>query len=234
MRTVSICGILAFSIIMGKKRVDKDKIVQAFLTSAAEKGAGGSSLADIAKLLGITKASLYNHFESRDQMYDAAVSFCAEYMSRVEFITGGTDAYLQLLPADAFAKIVRQYFRSYEIEPLFPMYVFIHSEQFFSKAAADTAAAEKEKIASGLTDLIVKFEADGKLSQHPLKDTQRSSSFLATALCEQLSSYIMNKKETVRQNPESGAGSLFSLPPDDALLTSILEQDLIYWKQIIA
>jgi AcrR family transcriptional regulator len=215
---------------MGRKRIDRDKIVQSFLASAFEKSAGATSLADVASLLDVKKASLYNHFESRDEIYDAALDFCAEYMGRVRFIPGRMDPLFEFTPVDALAKIVRQYFRSYEIEPLFQMYTFIHSNQFFTKKAADIAADEKQKIADGITDLAVKFAAAGKLNQHPLKDTQRHAVFFATALSEQLNTYITNKKETVRQNPESGAGSLFALPPDDDVLNEILEQDILYWN----
>lgn len=215
---------------MGKKRIDRDKIVQSFISSAFDKSAGATSLADIASLLDVNKASLYNHFESRDQIFEAALDYCAGYMGNVQFIPGGIDSFMELSPVDALAKVIRLYFRSYEIEPLFQMYTFIHSSQYFTKRAADIAAAEKQKIAAGITDLAVRFAAAGKLNQHPLKDTQRHASFFATALSEQLDSYITAKKETVRQNPESGTGSLFALPPDDKALNEILEQDILYWN----
>ena len=216
--------------IMGRKRIDRDKIVQSFLVSAFEKSAGATSLADVASLLDVNKASLYNHFKSRDEIYDATLDFCAEYMGKVQFIPGSMDPLFELMPVDALAKLIRQYFRSYEIEPLFQMYTFVHSNQFFAKKAADIAAGEKRKIAEGITDLAVKFAAAGKLNHHLLKDTQRHAAFFATALSEQLNTYITNKKETVRQNPESGAGSLFALPPDDSTLNEILEQDILYWN----
>ncbi|MFC2282215.1 MAG: TetR/AcrR family transcriptional regulator, partial [Treponema socranskii subsp. buccale] len=110
---------------MAKKRIDRDKIIQAFLTCAFEKSAGAVSLADIASLLGVNKASLYNHFSSRDAIYEAAIDFCAEYMSGVRFIPESADSLVLLSFSDALAKIVKQYFRSYEIEPLFQMYAFI-------------------------------------------------------------------------------------------------------------
>lgn len=215
---------------MGKRRIDCDKIVQSFLASAFDKSAGATSLADIAALLDVNKASLYNHFESRDEIYDAALDFCAGYMGKVQFIPDSMNSLLELTPVDALAKVIRQYFRSYEIEPLFQMYVFVHSNQFFTKKAADISSCEKMKIADGITDLAVKFSAAGKLSRHLLKDTQNHAAFFATALSEQLNTYITNKKETVRQNPESGAGSLFALPPDDKALNEILEQDILYWN----
>jgi Bacterial regulatory proteins, tetR family. len=215
---------------MGKRRIDRDKIVYSFLASAFDKSAGATSLADVAALLDVNKASLYNHFESRDEIYEATLDFCAEYMGNVRFIPGSMDTLLELTPVDALAKIIRQYFRSYEMEPLFQMYTFVHSNQFFTERAAVIAACEKQKIAGGITDLAVNFSAAGKLNLHLLKDTQRHAAFFATALSEQLNTYITNKKETVRRNPESGTGSLFALPPDDRALNDILEQDILYWN----
>lgn len=215
---------------MGKKRIDRDKIVQSFLSSAFDKSAGATSLADIAALLDVNKASLYNHYKSRDEIYDATLDFCGEYMGKVQFIPGNMNQLLELSPVDALAKVLRLYFRSYEIEPLFQMYTFIHSSKFFTKKAADITVDEKRKIADGITDLAVKFAAAGKLNQHPLKDVQRHADFFADALSEQLNAYITNKKERVRQNPESGTGSLFALPPDDKALNELLELDILYWN----
>ena len=148
---------------MAKKRIDRDKILQAFLTCAFEKSAGAVSLADIASLLGVNKASLYNHFSSRDEIYEAAIDFCAEYMSGVRFISERADSLVSLPFADALSKIVKQYFRSYEIDPLFQMYAFIHSSKFFSSKAALAAEQEAQKIADDTASLVARFAERGKL-----------------------------------------------------------------------
>ena len=70
---------------MSKKNISQEKIIQAFIASAFEKSAGGTSLADISESLEIKKASLYNHFSSRDEMYAAAVDFCGKKLEA--FIT---------------------------------------------------------------------------------------------------------------------------------------------------
>ena len=43
---------------MSKKNISQEKIIQAFIASAFEKSAGGTSLADISESLEIKKASL--------------------------------------------------------------------------------------------------------------------------------------------------------------------------------
>lgn len=49
----------------------KEEIVRAALLLAAENGLGTVSMQQIADKVGITKASLYNHFKSRDEIVDA-------------------------------------------------------------------------------------------------------------------------------------------------------------------
>ena len=261
---------------MAKKRIDRDKILQAFLTCAFEKSAGAVSLADIASLLGVNKASLYNHFSSRDAICEAAIDFCADYMSGVRFIPESADSLAPLSFSDALAKIVKQYFRSYEIEPLFQMYAFIHSSKFFSSEAARAAERETQKIADDTASFIARFAAEGKLPGTESKAEQTSALdagsagnvnrmgnmrqadgtpdagsagdapqtlqtaasdalkeralFFARELSAELSAYIVEKKETLRQNPESGAGSLFALPADDSALAKIIARAEAYWK----
>lgn len=215
---------------MGKKRIDKDKIIQAFLTSAAEKSAGATSLADIGVILSVNKASLYNHFSSRDEIYDAAIDFCGIYMQNVQFFPADTAVSKKDGFTDTVKKLIRQYFRSYEIEPLFQMYAFIHSEKFFNEKAASIAADEKKKIADGIISLAKKCVELKRITEQNAADLSSRASFFSDALSSQLNSYITAKKETVRQNPETGAGSLFALPTDDKLLGSIIEQDTAFWN----
>ena len=274
---------------MAKKRIDRDKIIQAFLTCAFEKSAGAVSLADIASLLGVNKASLYNHFSSRDAICEAAIDFCAEYMSGVRFIPESAASLAPLSFSDSLSKIVKQYFRSYEIEPLFQMYAFIHSSKFFSSEAFRAAERETQKIADDTASFIARFAAEGKLPGTESKAEQTSpldagsaenanrtgdmrqtdgmqaadakaekqtdgatdagsagdaphtlqtapsdalkkrALFFARELSAELSTYIVEKKETLRQNPESGAGSLFALPSDDSALAKITDRALAYW-----
>ena len=257
---------------MAKKRIDRDKIIQAFLTCAFEKSAGAVSLADIASLLGVNKASLYNHFSSRDAIYEAAIDFCADYMSGVRFIPEIADSLAPLSFSDALAKIVKQYFHSYEIEPLFQMYAFIHSSKFFSSEASRAAERETQKIADDTASFIARFAAEGKLplaeNGYGLKDVSGADTkakaekqtdgatdagsagdaphtlqtapsdalkeralFFARELSAELSAYIVEKKETLRQNPESGAGSLFALPADDSALAKIIARAVSYWTR---
>ena len=71
---------------MASKNISREKIISAFLFCAFDKNVGATSLQDIAEYLGIKKASLYNHFAGRDEMYAATLEYCRDYCERLSFI----------------------------------------------------------------------------------------------------------------------------------------------------
>ena len=51
----------------------KESILEEALRQFSQKGFDGTSMSDIAKPLGITKAALYKHFESKQQIFDEII-----------------------------------------------------------------------------------------------------------------------------------------------------------------
>ena len=199
---------------MARKKLSREKIINAFLVSAFDSSAGATSLQNISDILQIKKASLYNHFESRDEMYAAVVLYCREYLDDVNF-----------LPDDIFSvvrKVLRRYILLFENEPLFQIYVFIHTEQYFCRAAYLAVDAERNKIQNGFRTIFDAYLETGAICNSESKDMHTLADWYASAFLQQLDIYIMRKKEVVRQNPECGAGSLFSMPSDESELEEIL------------
>ena len=60
-------------------RNTKDRIIQASLRLFAKRGFSGVSTSDIAREVGITKAALYRHFDSKQAIFDGIVSKMQEY-----------------------------------------------------------------------------------------------------------------------------------------------------------
>lgn len=211
---------------MGKKNISQEKIIQAFISSAFDKSAGGTSLADVSQILEIKKASLYNHFESRDAMYAATLVHCAKQFEEVGFlqdktlegISGG-----KATPSAVFKKLITRYFELFENEPLFQIYVFIHSEQYFNIEALKIVEAENEKIFDGIKSVIAEFSNSGKIEKKTDKEQKDIAATIAAIIIQHRDSYIAARKETVRQNPDCGAGSLFALPTDEAALNKTLK-----------
>ena len=206
---------------MSKKNISQEKIIQAFLSSAFDKSAGGTSLADVADSLEIKKASLYNHFDSREAMYAASVEYCKNQIGAVEFLIPKlADSLLdgKTTVQSAFKKLISRYFALFDSEPLFKMYVFVHTEQYFNVECLKIVQAQAEKMAENirtLFDCAVAVKTFKPKTEKELKDLCLDCTSL---ILQQLDSYIAVRKETVRLNPETGAGSLFELPSDNNII----------------
>lgn len=221
---------------MSKKRISREKIINAFLFSAFDKSAGATSLQDISDFLQIKKASLYNHFSSKDEMYEATLLYCSDYLNFVNFLPEELLKDSRIYSENvfsAFKKIIKRYIQIYESEPLFQIFVFVHTEQYFNKAASNIADLEILKIENGIRKLVKGFIEKGKIKNLTEIEINNFSKWFALAILQQIDIYIMHKKEIVRQNPESGTGSLFALPTDDSALSEILDLTDNYINSII-
>lgn len=205
---------------MSKKQITQEKIIQSFLTSAATKGAGATSLSDISDMLEIKKASLYNHFTSREDMYNATLDYCSLEILNSTFLVKecveaaanskiGALAYLK--------KTITQYFKLFESEPFYKMHVFIHSEQYFNRKALDIVQADYKRMGDQLREALKIFKKAEKC-QFEDKELKEISSSIISVITSQLDQYIARKQEIIRQNPDTGVGSLFALPTDEAQL----------------
>ena len=211
---------------MSKKNISQEKIIQAFLASAFDKSAGATSLADVSEGLEIKKASLYNHFESRDAMYAASIAYSANEIGAVSFleektlesIKGGKTA-----PAAVFKKLITRYFELFENEPLFQIYVFIHSEQYFNLEALKIVEGENNQLCDSIKDMLSAFVAAKKIEKKTEKELKDIAGEIAAVIIQHRDSYIAARKETVRQNPDSKAGGLFALPTDEVALSRTLK-----------
>ena len=209
---------------MSKKNISQEKIIQAFLGSAFEKSAGATSLADVADRLEIKKASLYNHFDSREAMYDASLVYCENEIGKIRFLA---DKALESIKngknsvQGLFKKLVSRYFGLFDSEPLFKMYVFIHTEQYFNQKALRIFQMQTEILNEDVKKIIKSIceiqenEMNKKLSD---KEQKEVAICFSSLILQQLDAYIAVRKETVRQNPETGAGSLFELPSDNNII----------------
>lgn len=211
---------------MSRKNISQEKIIQAFIKSAFEKSAGATSLADISEILEIKKASLYNHFENRDAMYDATLEYCAKQIAGVSFLPSKTlDAIKnnKISPSTQFKKLITRYFDFYENEPFFEIYTLVHTEQYFRLEALKIIEKETENIINSIYKILREFSLAGKLPEKTDKELKDASSIITAIIIQQRDFYIIKKKETVRQNPESGAGSLFALPTDETSLSKTVK-----------
>ncbi len=211
---------------MSKKNISQEKIIQAFLASAFDKSAGATSLADVSEGLEIKKASLYNHFESRDAMYAASIAYSAQEIGAVSFLEEKTLESIKggkVAPSAVFKKLITRYFELFENEPLFQIYVFIHSEQYFNLDALKIVEGENNQLCDSIKDMLTAFAAAKKIAKKTEKELKDIANELAAVIIQHRDAYIAARKETVRQNPDSKAGGLFALETDEAALSRTLK-----------
>lgn len=220
---------------MTRKNISQEKIINAFLFCAFDKSAGATSMADIAEYLGIKKASLYNHFESREIMYEKTMNYCKRSLGGIAFLPEKyitPDLFENNSIFEVFNNLIKKFIQFYEVEPFFQIYTFIHSEQYFNKDAASIVDDEIFRIELGVSQILLRYCVEKKLELTP-GEIDSGVKFYASALMQQIDSYIMHKKEIVRQNPECGAGSLFALPTDEEALNKIYSLSENFLKQLV-
>lgn len=221
---------------MAKKRLSQEMIINAFLFSAFDKSAGSTSLQDIAFSLGIQKASLYNYFHSKEEMYFSTVDYCRIYMDSVNFLPDNLMADGRIYKIgikEAFEKILKRYVQLCETEPIFQIYTFVHSEQYFNGKIAKIIDGEFFKIKSGILELLRGFAESNAVSLPENELLRQFAANFTSSFLYQLDCYIMHKKEVVRQNPETGAGSLFALPTDEDAIAAIMKLSDFYIDLIL-
>ena len=216
---------------MGKKKISHEQIINAFLCCSFEKSAGSTSLQDIADYLGIKKASLYNHFTSKEEMYVSAVDYCRISLDSVNFISEEerkNDKIYLLDIKTAFRKLLKRYVQIYESDPIFQVYCFVNSEKYFFARAAKIVDGEVFKVKSGIIELLRGFEKKGEIKL-PENDILRElAANFTLSFMQQLDTYIVKKKEIARQNPDCSVGSLFVLPTDEEALEAIVNHADFY------
>ena len=192
------------------EKVTREKIILAFLDACFEKNAGGTSLSDIAERLGIKKASLYNHYESRDAMVEDCIHWCGDYYRKTYFIPTDIDSISQRYPAENVMKaIVNRWFKMNEKEPLIQIYSFIESEKYISTAAAKVAQETREKLVNQTKQALRSLGAAKKIIDLEENDLESLSQIMTAITVSNLDEYVTSKKIEIRANPKGGEGSLF-------------------------
>ncbi len=138
----------------------KNEIIKATLELAAASGLGTVSMQQIASKVGITKASLYNHFSSRDEIVEEMYVVLRD-MSKKKASVGGID-YDKLGPDASLKDILMgavSSYRSIVNDPdMFLFYKIIMSERTINKVAAEIMARETETMINATKSLFYALE----------------------------------------------------------------------------
>lgn len=204
---------------MPRPLINQEKIIEAVLFCAFDKGMGDTSLNDISNYLNIKKASLYNHFASKEDMLKAIYTYCSDFNTKVNLIsdeelskTAGTQV------EKLFKTCASNFIKKHEVDPLFQIYTFINSEKYFTKEVLDIYNAQLDKIENQAYLFFKLVNKDSSIDNASIKKEAR---YFCMGLMNFLDRYLAVRKETIRQNPESGVGALFALPSDDKMIQEV-------------
>ena len=141
----------------------KEEIIDATLELAAENGLGTVSMQQIADKVGITKASLYNHFSSRDEIVSAMYE-CLRKASREKAEIGKTD--YDTLTGDLSLKEILEgavcsYIRIVSDPRMFLFYRIIMSERTLNREAAEIMVKETKTMINSTKTLFYALQVKG-------------------------------------------------------------------------
>lgn len=208
-------------------KITVDKVIRAFLDASFMRSEGNTSLADIASILHIKKASLYNHFESRDDIVEKTLDSCAEYLGAISFIPGDIAAVAAKYPAETVLKgIINRYVKMHEKQPLFQIYTCVESLKYFNARAVKIIEDENKKLAEQTVITLTELKKSKKISIAEEQIPAAAKWFVA-GITAFLSEYLMRRKQAVMAFPQSGDGELFQLAPDEKAMEklSVLVED---------
>ncbi len=144
----------------------KEEIIQATLELAAEKGLGTVSMQQIASKVGITKASLYNHFSSKDEIIEAMYEFLRTATSNKS--KSKDMDYQKLVEKNSLKEVLNIAVGSYHdmvSDPkLNTFYRIIMSERTINKSAAEIMVRETETMINETKTLFCVLYAKDKAS----------------------------------------------------------------------
>ncbi|MCQ2592095.1 MAG: TetR/AcrR family transcriptional regulator [Treponema sp.] len=220
---------------MSRKNISKERIIQAFLTATFIKSSGATSLSDVCDGLEIKKASLYNHFENKEAIYDETLIYCEKEINSMNFLADKVldsikNKKITLLPL--FKRLIARYFNLFETEPTIQVYVFIQTEKYFNEKAMKIYQFQAEKLFDEIAKILFAFKDEEKITIKSDKELKEIAQSLGGIILLQMDGYLCARKDVIRKNPESGAGSLFELPSDDTAVNKTVKLIEMYLKEI--
>ena len=142
----------------------KREIISAVMELASEKGLGSVSMQQIADKVGITKASLYNHYSSKDEIVEA-MYHCLRDNAKKNMGVDTFDAdrltenrsLREILSetADSYRKICRE-------PQMFMFYKIILSERSINRSAAEIMVSETRTMINAAKMLFYALQIKGK------------------------------------------------------------------------
>lgn len=133
----------------------KEEIIISALNLASKVGLRAVSMSMIAEEVGIKKPSLYNHFRSKEEVFEAMYNYLRKNSQKKANVTADWDNIPPNVPANEILKVaVKNYIKINQNEEMTKFYKVIYSERALSKQAAGILIEETEKMIAATKKLL--------------------------------------------------------------------------------
>lgn len=158
----------------------KERITEKALTLFAEKGYKGTSVKNIADAVGIKDASLYNHFKSKQEIFDSIVTLISKHISSLSEQLGlpqydkekeETSELFKKLDIQNLKELSKKAFTFYLTDPYISKFWKIaHMEQYqneqiysmFRQIFIDNAISYQTKLFQEMIDINILKKRDAR------------------------------------------------------------------------
>lgn len=158
----------------------KERITEEALTLFAEKGYKGTSVKNIADAVGIKDASLYNHFKSKQEIFDSIVALISKHISSLSEQLGlpqydkekeETSELFKKLDMQNLKELSKKAFTFYLTDPYISKFWKIaHMEQYqneqiysmFRQIFIDNAISYQTKLFQEMIDINILKKRDAR------------------------------------------------------------------------
>lgn len=143
----------------------KDEIILATLELASVAGLGNVSMSQIADKVGIKKPSLYNHFESKEDIVEAMYAFLRENAKKNSNVT--SNDYGEMTKGkqalEVLQLVVENYRKINADENMKMFYKVIYAERSYQQMAAQIMVEETKKMLVATKQLFYAMQIHGLL-----------------------------------------------------------------------
>ena len=180
----------------------RERILYCLLELAAEKGLGNVSLSMVAEKVGIRKATLFSHFESKEDMIQSLYAYLREQAQIKRDASFDYDKIMQGKTAEqVLMEVVANYKNMNAQKDIANFYKLIYSEMAINPSAAMIMLIETENMLQQTKNLFAAMKKNGLLSFEG-KDFDLASTLFCLTIHELMNIEIFRKLNDMKDNEE--------------------------------
>lgn len=151
-------------------KTSREEIISVALKLASEKGLANVSMGMIAESVGIKKPSLYNHFESKEKLFESMYEFLRENAKAKASIGNVHASYADKTPFEILFNAVGNYIEMNKNEDMRAFYKVVYSERCYNKLAAKILVEETERMIAATKSLFEMMQSMGIMRFEDIKE----------------------------------------------------------------